>query len=84
MRMIKSEQEIALMQTPEHTLQAHKAAARIMREASHTEVQAFITAATSQARLEGDPPFQRGNVSARLGYPTRALPRPPPTLGRRR
>ena len=45
-RMIKSEHELALMQTAKNiTLQAHKAAARIMREGiATTEVQAFITA----------------------------------------
>ena len=46
-RMIKSEHEIALMQTAKNiTLEAHKAAARIMRECiTTTEVQAFLTAA---------------------------------------
>src|SRR3989440_1698887 len=46
-RMIKSEQELALMQTAKNiTLEAHKLAARIMREGiTTTEVQAFLTAA---------------------------------------
>jgi Xaa-Pro dipeptidase len=46
-RMIKSEHELALMQTAKNiTLEAHKAAARIMREGiTTTEVQAFLTAA---------------------------------------
>src|SRR5258705_223005 len=45
-RMIKSEHELALMQTAKNiTLEAHKAAARIMREGiTTTEVQAFMTA----------------------------------------
>ena len=58
-RMIKSEHEIALMQTAKNiTLEAHKAAARIMREGiTTTEVQAFITAAHRKLGSEGDRRF---------------------------
>src|SRR6201985_1053434 len=58
-RMIKSEHEIALMQTAKNiTLEAHKAAARIMREGiMTTEVQAFLTAAHRQRGAAREPPF---------------------------
>ena len=64
--MIKSDHEIALMQTAKNiTLEVHKAAARIMREGiTTTEVQAFITAAHRKLGSEGDPAFN-GCCSAR-------------------
>src|SRR6266567_3530416 len=70
-RMIKSEQEIALMQTAKNiTLEAHKAAARIMREGiTTTEVQAFITAAHRKLGSEGDPPFNAVLFGEATAYP---------------
>src|SRR5436305_2833045 len=70
-RMIKSEHEIALMQTAKNiTLQAHKAAARIMREGiTTTEVQAFITAAHRKLGSEGDPPFNAVLFGEASAYP---------------
>ncbi|HEY4920004.1 MAG TPA: Xaa-Pro peptidase family protein [Xanthobacteraceae bacterium] len=58
-RMIKSEHEVALMQTAKNiTLAAHMAAARIMRDGiTTTEVQAFIVAAHKKLGSEGPPPF---------------------------
>jgi Xaa-Pro dipeptidase len=54
-RMIKSEHEVALMQTAKNiTLAAHKAAALIMREGiTTTEVQAFLVAAHKKLGSEG-------------------------------
>jgi Xaa-Pro dipeptidase len=70
-RMIKSEQELALMQTAKTiTLQAHKAAARIMREGiTTTEVQAFLTAAHRKLGSEGDPPFNAVLFGEATAYP---------------
>ena len=70
-RMIKSEHEIALMQTAKTiTLAAHKAAARIMREGiTTTEVQAFITAAHRRLGSEGDPPFNAVLFGEATAYP---------------
>src|SRR5206468_6414915 len=70
-RMIKSEHEIALMQTAKNiTLEAHKAAARIMREGiTTTEVQAFISAAHRKLVSEGDPPFNAVLFGEASAYP---------------
>src|SRR5713226_1201793 len=70
-RMIKSEHELALMQTAKNiTLEAHKAAARIMREGiTTTEVQAFITAAHRKLGSEGDPPFNAVLFGEASAYP---------------
>ena len=70
-RMIKSEHELALMQTAKNiTLEAHKAAARIMREGiTTTEVQAFITAAHRKLGSEGDPPFNAVLFGEATAYP---------------
>src|SRR6266567_2940435 len=70
-RMIKSEQEIALMQTAKNiTLEVHKAAARIMREGiATTEVQAFLTAAHRKLGSEGDPPFNAVLFGEASAYP---------------
>ena len=69
--MIKSEHELALMQTAKNiTLEAHKAAARIMREGiTTTEVQAFITAAHRKLGSEGDPPFNAVLFGEATAYP---------------
>src|ERR1700692_712628 len=58
-RMIKSEHEVALMQTAKNiTLAAHTAPARIMREGlTTTEVQAFLVAAHKRLGAERPPPF---------------------------
>ena len=58
-RMIKSEQEIALIRRAKNmTLEVHKAAARIMREGiTTTEVQAFIAAAHKKLGSDGLPTF---------------------------
>lgn len=70
-RMIKSEHEIALMQTAKTiTLEAHKAAARIMREGiTTTEVQAFIVAAHKKLGSEGPPPFNAVLFGEATAYP---------------
>jgi len=70
-RMIKSEQEIALMQTAKNiTLEAHKLAARIMRKGiTTTEVQAFLTAAHRKLGSEGDPPFNAVLFGEATAYP---------------
>src|SRR5947209_7891443 len=70
-RMIKSGQELALMQTAKNiTLEAHKAAARIMREGiTTTEVQAFLTAAHRRLGSEGDPPFNAVLFGEATAYP---------------
>src|SRR6202171_6528879 len=70
-RMIKSEQELALMQTAKNiTLEAHKAAARIMRAGiTTTEVQAFITSAHRKLGSEGDPPFNAVLFGEATAYP---------------
>ncbi len=70
-RMIKSEQELALMQTAKNiTLEAQKAAARIMREGITTpEVQAFLTAAHRRLGSEGDPPFNAVLFGEATAYP---------------
>ncbi len=70
-RMIKSDHEIALMQTAKNiTLEVHKAAARIMREGiTTTEVQAFITAAHRKLGSEGDPGFNGVLFGEASAYP---------------
>jgi Xaa-Pro dipeptidase len=70
-RMIKSEHEIALMQTAKTiTLAVHKAAARIMREGiTTTEVQAFIVAAHKKLGSEGPPPFNAVLFGEATAYP---------------
>jgi Xaa-Pro dipeptidase len=57
-RAIKSEHEVALMQTAKTiTLEVHKAAARILREGiSTTEVHAFLVAAHARLGADGPPP----------------------------
>jgi Xaa-Pro dipeptidase len=58
-RMHKSPAELALMQTAKHiTLEAQKAAARIMREGiTTTEVGAFLTEAHQRLGADGPPTF---------------------------
>jgi Xaa-Pro dipeptidase len=70
-RMIKSEHEIALMQTAKTiTLEAQKAAARIMREGiTTTEVQAFIAAAHRKLGSEGDVSFNIVLFGEATAYP---------------
>jgi len=70
-RSIKSERELALMQTAKNiTLQAHKAAARILREGiTTTEVQSFIVAAHRRLGAEGDPPFNIVLFGEATAYP---------------
>jgi Xaa-Pro dipeptidase len=70
-RAIKSDAEIALMQTAKNiTLTAHKAAARILREGIlTTEVQAFITAAHRKLGSTGDPPFNGVLFGEATAYP---------------
>ena len=70
-RMIKSEHEVALMQTAKNiTLTAHKAAARIMREGiTTTEVQAFLVAAHKKLGSEGPPPFNGVLFGEATAYP---------------
>jgi len=70
-RMIKSEHELALMQTAKNiTLEAHKAAARVMREGIlTTEVQAFLVAAHKKLGSEGVPPFNAVLFGEATAYP---------------
>jgi Xaa-Pro dipeptidase len=70
-RMIKSDHEIALMQTAKNiTLEAHKAAARILREGmTTTEVQAFIAAAHRKLGSEGDVGFNGVLFGEATAYP---------------
>ncbi len=70
-RMIKSEHEVALMQTAKNiTLVAHKAAARIMREGiTTTEVQAFLVAAHKKLGSQGPPPFNAVLFGEATAYP---------------
>jgi Xaa-Pro dipeptidase len=70
-RMIKSEHEVALMQTAKNiTITAHKAAARIMREGITTpEVQAFLVAAHKKLGSEGPPPFNGVLFGEATAYP---------------
>lgn len=70
-RMIKSEQEIALMQTAKTiTLAVQKAAARILREGiTTTEVQAFITAAHRRLGSDADPLFNIVLFGEPTAYP---------------
>jgi Xaa-Pro dipeptidase len=70
-RMIKSEHEIALMQTAKNiTLEAHKAAARILREGiTTTEVQAFIAAAHRKLGSDGDVGFNGVLFGEATAYP---------------
>jgi Xaa-Pro dipeptidase len=70
-RAVKSEHELALMQTAKTiTLEAHKAAARIMREGiTTTEVQAFLVAAHRKLGSEGDPPFNIVLFGEATAYP---------------
>ena len=70
-RSIKSEAEIALMQTAKTiTLEAHKAAARILHEGiTTTEVQAFLVAAHRKLGSEGEPPFNIVLFGEATAYP---------------
>lgn len=70
-RMIKTDHEIALMQTAKNiTLEAHRAAARIMREGiTTTEVQAFLTAAHKKLGSEGPPGFNGVLFGEATAYP---------------
>lgn len=70
-RSIKSTAEIALMQTAKNiTVEAHKAAARIMREGiTTTEVQAFLVAAHAKLGSEGPPPFNIVLFGEATAYP---------------
>ena len=70
-RMIKSDHEIALMQTAKTiTLEAQKAAARILREGiTTTEVQAFIAAAHRKLGAEGDVAFNIVLFGEATAYP---------------
>jgi Xaa-Pro dipeptidase len=70
-RMIKSDQEIALMQTAKTiTMEAQKAAARILREGiTTTEVQAFIAAAHRKLGSEGDVSFNIVLFGEATAYP---------------
>jgi Xaa-Pro dipeptidase len=70
-RMIKSDHEIALMQTAMSiTLEAHKATARILREGiSTTEVQAFMAAAHRKLGAEGDVAFNIVLFGEATAYP---------------
>ena len=72
-RMIKSEHEIALMQTAKNiTLEAHKAAARIMREGITTHRSAGLPHRRApQARLGRRSALQRGAVRRGLGVSAR-------------
>jgi Xaa-Pro dipeptidase len=70
-RMIKSEQEIALMQTAMNiTLEAHKATAHILHEGiTTTEVQAFMAAAHRKLGAEGDVAFNIVLFGEATAYP---------------
>jgi Xaa-Pro dipeptidase len=70
-RSIKSEHELALMQTAKTiTLEAHKAAARIMHEGiTTTEVQSFLAAAHRKLGSEGEPPFNSVLFGEATAYP---------------
>ncbi|CAN1570227.1 PepP Xaa-Pro aminopeptidase [Rhabdaerophilaceae bacterium] len=70
-RAIKSEHELALMQTAKNiTLAAHKAAARIMREGiTTTEVQAFMVEAHRRLGAEADPAFNGVLFGEATAYP---------------
>lgn len=70
-RSIKSQHELALMQTAKAiTLEAHKAAARIMHEGiTTTEVQAFLAAAHRKLGSEGEPPFNSVLFGEATAYP---------------
>ena len=70
-RMIKSEHELALMQTAKNiTLEAHKAAARIMREGITTTGGAgFSHVAHRKLGSEGDPPFNAVLFGEATAYP---------------
>jgi Xaa-Pro dipeptidase len=70
-RMIKSDHEVALMQTAKNiTLEAHKATARILHEGiTTTEVQAFIAAAHRKLGSEGDVGFNGVLFGEATAYP---------------
>lgn len=70
-RARKSAREIALMQTAKNiTLEAHKAAARIMREGiTTTEVQAFLVEAHKRLGAEGPPAFNIVLFGEATAYP---------------
>jgi Xaa-Pro dipeptidase len=70
-RSVKSDAEIALMQTAKNiTMEAHKAAARIMREGiTTTEVQAFLAEAHRRLGSEGPPPFNIVLFGEATAYP---------------
>jgi len=59
LRQVKSPAELALMQTAKNiTLEAHKAAARILHEGiTTTDVHAFLVEAHKRLGAEGPPPF---------------------------
>lgn len=70
-RSVKSDHEISLMQTAKNiTLEAHKAAARIMREGiATTEVQAFLVEAHRRLGSEAPPPFNIVLFGEATAYP---------------
>lgn len=70
-RARKSAREIALMQTAKNiTLEAHKAAARIMREGiTTTEVQGFLVEAHKRLGAEGPPAFNIVLFGEATAYP---------------
>lgn len=70
-RSIKSDAEIALMQTAKNiTLEVHKATARILREGMlTTEVQAFIREAHRRLGSEAPPPFDIVLFGEATAYP---------------
>jgi Xaa-Pro dipeptidase len=77
-RMIKSDHEVALMQTAKTiTMAAHKAAARILREGiTTTEVQQFLAAAHQKLGAEGPPAFNSVLFGEATAYP-HGVPYPP-------
>lgn len=70
-RSIKSDAEIALMQTAKNiTLEVHKATARILHAGiTTTEVQAFIVEAHRRLGSEGPPPFNIVLFGEATAYP---------------
>jgi Xaa-Pro dipeptidase len=70
-RAIKSDRELALMQTAKDiTLRAHRAAARILRDGiTTTEVQAFLVAAHARLGAEGPPAFNIVLFGEATAYP---------------
>lgn len=70
-RSVKSDAEIALMQTAKDiTMEVHKAAARIMRAGiTTTEVQAFLVEAHKRLGSDGPPPFNIVLFGEATAYP---------------